>query len=369
MKKQIIIAALFGFFLLIISIVGLSRAGKNFEITNNSGAISQSPNNNSADFKKGGENLSGKSGEVSLIAVGDIMLSRNVAKKIRDYENPDYPFLKVKDYLKSADMVFGNLESPITAGREIKTGEMIFRADPGVEDALKNANFSILSLANNHTPNFGEKGLKDTFQYLEKAGIKYAGAGQNDSEAYAPAYLESKGIKFAFLAYNDSGVVPPDYKAGENRAGTAFMDIDKMTKAIKEAMQNADFVIVSLHSGNEYNLKPNSLQVNFAHEAIDAGAEMVIGHHPHVVQTAEKYKGKYIFYSLGNFVFDQMWSQETREGLAVKIFFSKSGADKIELAPVLIEDYSQPRLMDGAEKEKMLKRLDISLKAFRQPGE
>lgn len=299
--------------------------------------------------------------EVSLVVVGDISYSRGVERIVKKQNDINYPFLKIRDYLKSADLVFGNLETPITQGPEIPDFEMIFRSNPGTEQALQQAGFSILSLANNHTPNFGEKGLKDTFNYLENASIKYVGAGQNGQEAYLPIYIEKKGIKFAFLAYNDSDVVPVYYEASTNRAGTAFMRIDKMTEAVKEAKQKADFVIVSMHAGIEYDGKPNNSQINFAHAAIDAGADLVIGHHPHVVQTLEKYKGKYIFYSLGNFIFDQPQSQETKEGLAIKVYFTKDGINKISLLPVVMENLAQPRMTNQNEAEKILQKLKFSL--------
>jgi len=300
--------------------------------------------------------------EVSLVAVGDISYSRGVERVIKKQKDINYPFLKIQDYLKDADLVFGNLETPITSGREILDGEMIFRSNPGTEQALKKANFSVLSLANNHTPNFGEEGLKDTFTYLQNAGIKYVGAGKNEEEAYRPVYIEKKGIKFAFLAYSDAGLVPTSYEAGNNHAGTAFMQLDKMTKAIKEAGQKADFIIVSMHAGTEYTDEPNSLQINFAHLAINSGADLVIGHHPHTVQTMEKYKDKYIFYSLGNFVFDQMWSLETREGLILKIYFKKDGTDNIFFFPVNMKNLAQPEIVDDKTAEKILEKLKFPLK-------
>jgi len=179
------------------------------------------------DFLSQKKKLPQASEEVSLVIVGDISYSRGVERIVKKQNDINYPFLKIQDYLKSADFVFGNLETPITQGPEIPDFEMIFRSNPGTEQALKQAGFSILSLANNHTPNFGEKGLKDTFNFLESAGIKYVGAGQNEQEAYQPVYIENKGIKFAFLAYNDTDVVPAYYGASANRFGTAFMQIDK----------------------------------------------------------------------------------------------------------------------------------------------
>jgi poly-gamma-glutamate synthesis protein (capsule biosynthesis protein) len=139
------------------------------------------------------------------------------------------------------------------------------------------------------------------------------------------------------------------------------MRIDKMTEAVREAKQKSDFVIVSMHSGAEYAERPNNSQVNFAHAAIDAGADLIIGHHPHVVQTVEKYKGKFIFYSLGNFVFDQPQSEETKEGLAVKIYFVKSGINKISLLPVVMKNLAQPRMANKKEADKILQKLDFSL--------
>lgn len=302
-----------------------------------------------------------------LIAVGDIMPSRVVGQKMRQYKDYHYPFANMKKFLQSGDIVFGNLESSITPGREIKTGEFMFRSDPEVAQAMRDAGFTIVSLANNHTPNFGVKGLLDTFRYLEEAGIKYIGAGENDAKARQPAFFESSSLTFAFLAYNDTDVVPKSYGVQENSPGTVFMDIEKMRHDVMKAKESADFVIVSMHSGTEYVQYPNLSQKNFARAAIDAGGELILGHHPHVVQTMEKYKGKYIFYSLGNFVFDQMWSRDTREGLAIKIFFDRNGAQKIEYMPVLIEDYAQPRPLEGSEAEKIFKRLENPEIIFTQP--
>ena len=313
------------------------------------------------DFLTQKKKLSQLSEEVSLVAVGDVSFSRGIERVAKQQNDISYPFLKMGDYLKSADLVFGNLESPITAGREIADFEMVFRSNPDTAQAFKNAGFSIVSLANNHTPNFGEQGLIDTFDYLKKVGIQYVGAGRNEQEANQAVYMEVKGIKFAFLAYNDTDVVPDSYEANDTRAGTAFMRIDKMSESVKEAKQKADFVIISMHSGKEYIAKPNVSQINFSHAAIDAGADMVIGHHPHVVQVMEKYKGKFIFYSLGNFVFDQPWSQATKEGLTTKIYFTKNGISKISFLPIIIENYSQPRAADNDEAEKILQRLEFSL--------
>lgn len=314
-----------------------------------------------SDFSEQKKKLPQISEEVFLVAVGDISYSRGVERIVKKQEDINYPFLKIRDFLQSADLVFANLETPITPGQEIPDFEMIFRSNLGTEQALKQAGLSVLSLANNHTPNFGDEGLKDTFDYLARAGIKYVGAGNNEREAYGPVYIEEKGIKFAFLAYNDTAIAPASYEAGANRAGTAFMRTDKMAEAVKEAKQKTDFVIVSMHAGIEYAGEPNESQVNFAHAAIDAGADLIIGHHPHVVQTMEKYRGKYIFYSLGNFIFDQSQSQETKEGLAIKVYFTKSGINKIDILPVVMTNFAQPEMAGKSDKEQVLERLGFPL--------
>ncbi len=297
---------------------------------------------------------------VTLFAVGDIMLSRTVAQRIKA-KGTVYPFKKVRDFLKTGDVVFGNLENPIIAGRRIKPLEMSFRVDPGLEGELQKAGFTILSLANNHTPNFGQEGILSTIKLLTSVGILFVGAGKDADEAYAPVFFTKKGVRFAFLAYNDSSVVPRSYKATRVKAGTAFLDMKKMKTGIEEAKRNADIIIVSMHTGNEYTHQANTTQKKFAHAAIDFGADLVIGHHPHVVQNVERYNDGVIVYSLGNFIFDQMWSRKTREGVILQAIISKERVEDVDFIPILIDDYAQPRIVTGKEAKKILKPLGLSL--------
>ncbi len=292
----------------------------------------------------------------TLIAFGDIMLSRNVAGKMKLYGN-DYPFLKMTDILSAADIAFANLENPITAGPVVPTGSFTFHADPGSEVALKQSGVDIVSLANNHSPNYGDKGLLDTITYLDQQSILHAGAGKDLTAALEPAVIERNGVKFAFIAFNDTDVVPPSYGAGANHAGTALIKFDHLHQAMIKAKSLADVVIVSMHSGTEYTAEANKRQIAFAHAAIDEGADVVIGHHPHVVQNIEKYKDKYIFYSLGNFIFDQMFSAETRNGLGIRLSFVDKKVVRVELLPVLIEDYAQPHSISPREATSTMQRL------------
>jgi len=293
--------------------------------------------------------------EVCMIAVGDVMLSRYVDQKMQRLNDFQHPFSMTQDILRMADLVFGNLECPITPGRKIKNLEMVFRADPAVAKALKEAGFAIVSLANNHTLNFGAKGLTDTFRYLKEADVKFVGAGESLPEAYAPVYLERKGQKFAFLAYQFAR-----YHTPEDNPGLAYMELERMAQNVQEARSRADFVIVSMHAGGEYCKNPNLMQVTFAHAAIDAGADLVLGHHPHVVQKIEEYKQKFIFYSLGNFVFDQN-DQKAREGLMAKVIFSGKEIKSLEAIPVVIKGWTTPEIVDGPKAAEILKRSDINL--------
>lgn len=298
---------------------------------------------------------------VSFIAVGDVMLSRDVASTYKRNGGPSWVFDTTRSYLKSADFVFANLETPVTAGSPVPTASMSFRSDPEVVPAMRDANIGVVSLANNHVMNAGVTGLADTLRNLDGGGIQHSGAGENLTAALAPVIVVRNGIKIAFLAFNDTDVVPSSYGATATHPGTALMDISRMTTAVQSAKTESDVVIVSMHSGKEYTPSPDVSQTAFARAAIDAGAALVIGHHPHVVQTVEQYKGKYILYSLGNFIFDQMWSADTQRGMTVRIDLDKNGVTRLDFRPVLIQNYGQPTLMpNGADAGAVLARLKLS---------
>ncbi|MFA6391908.1 MAG: CapA family protein [Patescibacteria group bacterium] len=350
---EIAVALGIGFFILRGSIIeptrNISNAHDNSNITINS-------NQPVVDIEK-------NEPVVTIMAVGDIMLSRDVDTKMQKYSDFNYPFLKTAELLKSADITFGNLESPITLGRKINTNEMVFRSDPESVEGLQFAGIDLVTLANNHSLNFGKEGLSDTFKYLDESGIGYMGAGKSVKDAFQTYTKEINGISFAFLAYSYASSPVMDYDSEEQEPTIAFMDFDKMKQDVSGASETADFVIVSMHDGNEYEFTPDQHQKDFAHAAIESGADLVIGHHPHVVQTMEKYQKGYIIYSLGNFVFDQMWSQETREGMIAEITFSKEGISGLEFFPVIIEDYAQPRFASSEEGSVILDRLNFDYHA------
>ena len=287
---------------------------------------------------------------IVITAVGDIMLSRGVALKNKQVGNQDV-FSDVKKSL-DGDIVFGNLENPITKGREIQLSEMVLRADPDAGQILKEAGFNLLSLANNHTADFGRKGISDTIKYLQDANIRWVGARGDSLPSFEPQYFEVNGIVIAFLAFSDPSL-REDTKDGEPEK--------VLQEAVKKARKEADAVIVSMHAGAEYVLEPDQTQIKFAHNVVDAGADLVLGHHPHVAQKVEVYKGKYIFYSLGNFVFDQLWSEDTRISIITKIYLNQAGVVKIDFIPIFIDDNARPVEITGKKAEKILKRLHLKL--------
>jgi poly-gamma-glutamate synthesis protein (capsule biosynthesis protein) len=298
----------------------------------------------------------GNDGKVTLFAVGDIMLSRVVEQKMMEKNDWKYPFLMTAEITSKADLAFGNLETTIYPGKVIQSGSFTFRADPKALEGLTYAGFDVLSLANNHTMNFGYSGMESTVANLDRAGISHVGGGIGKENIHAPVIREVKGVKFGFLAYTYAR--DEQYHDG-TLFGTAYADIGEMQAQVSELQKSADVVIVSMHMGTEYATTPHVTQTKFARAAIDAGAALVIGHHPHVVQTFEKYKDGYIIYSLGNFVFDQMWSEETRLGAVAEITFRDGMIKEIKFIPVKIFDYAQPQFFEGEQAEMIKGRLEM----------
>ncbi len=295
----------------------------------------------------------------TLNAVGDIMLSRFVATMIEREADPLFPFDQVSAFLQDADITFANLENPIAEGAKMPETGLLFRADPEMAPVLRAAGFDIVSLANNHMTDRWEEGLLRSREILWNAGIANVGAGANETEAHAPAYLDVHGKRVAFLAYGDPRFAKQVKFATAEQPGIALANVEHMKTDIASAKANADVVIVSLHAGIEYRNTPDLTQQALAHGAIDAGADLVLGHHPHHIQPIEHYNGKYIAYSLGNFVFDQEWSQETSQGVVLRFTFDGNNVIDITATPIIIDKNTQPRLASDEEAEAILERLGI----------
>lgn len=280
----------------------------------------------------------------TLLFVGDIMLNRGVEWEIKKEGSNDFkfPFLEIADELEETDILFGNLEGPISDKGQ-KVGSIYsFRMDPKVIDGLVFAGFDLLSLANNHVFDYSRIAMEDTFSRLKEAGIDYVGGGFNETEAYSPRIKEVKGENIAFLAFTNLG--SPYWEAKGGRSGIAWLEKDRLEKAIKNAKEKADLIIVSMHFGDEYRKSPTLEQKELAHFAIDSGADLVIGHHPHVIEPVEKYKGGYIAYSLGNFVFDQNFSEETMKGLMLKVLVRGKKIQEVIPVEFKINNFFQPQI-------------------------
>ena len=277
----------------------------------------------------------------TVLLVGDIMLDRGVENLIKQ-NSIYYSFKKISQFLRGIDIVFGNLEGPIINNPlEFPANSLKFTFNPQVIKGASWCNFNLFSLANNHTLDMGKEGLEETKEWLKKYGINFVGN---------PLFSISDDLDSAFFRDNITFLA-------FNRIFPFIAKEEEIIKTIKmvKSSKPDNFLIVSLHWGEEYKLNNSSAQQKLAHQIIEAGADLIIGHHPHVVQNIEKYQGKLIFYSLGNFIFDQYFSPDTQQGLAVgleiypdRLFF--------RLFPLQI-NLSQPVLMKKNKASEFLIQL------------
>ncbi len=295
-------------------------------------------------------------------ALGDVIIGRDVYLKVQQ-RGVNYPFEKMADQTRSADLTIADQEGAISDSHTIICSTCMQFASPDrVADGLTFAGIDAMSVANNHSFNAGGDAFVDTLNALDKRGIKYFGGGHNFTEAHTPRIMTVKGVKVALLGYN---TIVGGSDATETAAGMAQVGIapwfpwnesqaQQMEADIRAASKMADVVIPVFHWGTEYTHLANDDQRQLAHRAIDAGATMVIGSHPHWVQGVEWYHNKLIAYSLANFVFDQEWSRQTKQGMYLKAQFSKNQLLSAELVPYRIDDYAQPHPTDSAESAEIL---------------
>ncbi|MDO8752132.1 MAG: CapA family protein [Candidatus Wolfebacteria bacterium] len=278
--------------------------------------------------------------ETSLLFVGDVMLARGVQGQIRKHSDFSYPFRQIVSTLREADFVFGNLEGPISSRGANQGSEYSFRADPRAVEGLKFAGFDVLSLANNHIWDWGTPALLDTVDILNGAGIRAVGVGANADVANAPAIVNVSGTRLGVLAYTN--LYPEGLVAGENSPGVSNSQLERVVEDIRAVRNQVDLVIVSYHWGEEYVPEPSPERRELARAIIDAGADLIIGHHPHVVQEVEKYKDGWVAYSLGNFVFDQNFSEETMRGEMLRVVVRGGEISRVEKVPIRISKTFQP---------------------------
>lgn len=262
----------------------------------------------------------------SVVAVGDVMLGGSALPVMKE-NGYDYAFNPTREELTKADVAIANLETALTHRGKPFDKKYTFRNPPEkMVPALKNAGFDLVSLANNHTVDYGIVGLKDTLNALQKGALPSVGAGMNVKQARAVHIIEVNGQKLGFLGY--SLTYPEEFWATSRRPGTAFGHASHIKRDVIEAKKQVDHVIVQFHWGREGTTDLRYYQPQLARMAIDSGASLIIGHHPHVLQGMERYKNGLIYYSLGNFAFGS-YSRRSKIG----------GMAKVSLCPSGIQEY------------------------------
>lgn len=279
--------------------------------------------------------------EHTLLFVGDIMLSRGVGRRMVAENDYTYPFQLIRETLAAADLTFANLECPVSDQGKEKGHLYSFRADPKVIEGLLTSGVDVVSVANNHMFDWGPDALLDTVRRLREAGIRPVGAGANDLEAHYPQVVQLGDLRIAFLTYVE---IEPKYAtAAPGKPGVAWLEPERVLADVRFARPLADLVIVSPHWGVEYAPRPKAAHVELAHRIIDAGADLLVGTHPHVVQPVEEYNGRTIAYSLGNFIFDQK-ARGTNRGLMLRVRVVDKKIVEVIPVPITISAESQASL-------------------------
>lgn len=298
--------------------------------------------------------MRGEEEAFEIVAVGDLSLARGVNVDLYTGRS-ESPLQYVAPLISRARVAFGNLESPLTKRAKRaptkgpRGGSIYLKGNPDYAFLLTEAGFDVLSLANNHIMDYGEQGLSDTIYYLEQEEIKHVGAGPDLAAALAPAEIDVDGFVIQFLAF--SAIEPREYFAGPAKPGTAPLDEGTVLSAIGRAKGKANLVVVSLHWGAEAMAYPSSEQKRLAHKFVDAGADVILGHHPHVVQGVESYEGAVIAYSLGNFLFDSRYPERHYSTLlAVEVSRSR-GILGFRLIPIYIEGTEPTISAEGDVRE------------------
>jgi poly-gamma-glutamate synthesis protein (capsule biosynthesis protein) len=296
--------------------------------------------------------------KLSVIAVGDMMLDGSAREFMRRH-GYDYAFAGVRALLEG-DLLIGNLEGPLTTrGTPLTEKKYSFRSPPRpVAQALADAGFDAVTLANNHTLDFGYEGLFDTIDALNAVGIPYIGAGKNLAAARRGAMLDINGQKVGLLGY--SNTFPQEFWAEKDRPGTAFGHALHVREDVQRLLaEGADIVIASFHWGRERHTELRDYQPLLAHAAIDAGAALVIGHHPHILQAVERYKDGLILYSMGNFTFGS-YSNAARDSAVARVDFVDGKPAKLSMTPINVLNQRvlfQPKPLAGAAADRVVSEL------------
>ena len=283
--------------------------------------------------------------EAILVFLGDVAAGRSMEAQLTRY-GPGYPWTGLDALLREADLAVANLECVLSTQGEPLNKSYLIRAHPRWGEMLVEGGFDLLTLANNHALDFGLAGLDETLSTLQGLDLATVGAGLSKESAHRPALFTLNGVRVAVLAYaaarwNGSVDVPATDRV-------AWADPATVQADVRTAREQADLVIVLLHAGTEYATTPSPDQVAVAHAAVDAGADLVVGHHPHVTQTVERYGQGLISYSLGDALFD-IPRPAAMQGHLLRVHATREGLTQVELWPFWIEDAIRPRLLDDGE--------------------
>lgn len=298
---------------------------------------------------------------VSISLVGDIMMDGKVRAQI-DKNGIEYPWEMVKEYFQNDDVTIGNLETSITTmGTKWENKQYNFRSDPKNLKAMKEAGIDVLALANNHTLDYGYEGLLDTLNHLDKNDIKRVGGGKNKKEAMEGIIIEKNGLKVGVLSF--SRVVPHvDWYATAMRPGIVGAyegHVNGIISRVEEMKKEVDVIILSIHWGIERSIEPRKEEIDLARKLVDAGVDVIMGHHPHVLQGVEIYKGKPIFYSLGNFVFGKR-NDITAITMIAQVNFKDKEIDNIKIIPCSMTSGRPVPITDTDRLEKIKYMNNIS---------
>ncbi|KAM3114434.1 CapA family protein [Phormidesmis sp. 146-33] len=294
----------------------------------------------------------------TLMFGGDVALTDAYTDLVGS--DPKWAFAGLEEY-RQADVAMVNLEAPLTTATTPQPNkEFNFKASPETAQILKNGGIDIVNLANNHVMDYQTIGLEETLKTLDQAGIDYVGAGRNAQEARRPEIIDVKGQRIAYLGYYDG-----DFQtAGDSTPGTNEGQQDRIAADIKAIRDQVDWVVVNYHWGVELAKYPTDAQMDLAHFTIDQGADLVVGHHPHILQGAEIYKGRPIVYSLGNFIFGG--SSRSDYDTAVLKVGLKDNQMKVEFLPVEVKSY-QPKVVSGDRGTEILRQIENVSDIFQEP--
>lgn len=279
-----------------------------------------------------------KTDRVTIMRFGGDVMMTSYFKMYIDSKGVDYMWEDVSDLIKSADYSLFNLETSVSLrGSDTKPEGFGFRSDPSTLRGLKNAGIDMVSLANNHVIDYGRDALSDTMSSLKEYGIEYIGAGENKSEASKINYQTINGIKIAFIGTTEI-LGYKHWVAEDNKSGVFYLDksnLDEINKIIKEANEVADYIVVVAHWDREYVDFPETETIEMAHTFIDNGADIIIGHHPHVLQGIEYYKEGIVYYSTGNFNF-LIKNENASQSALFELSFDKEKIVSSKVYPIKI---------------------------------